>query len=141
MEPYKLQLSCTPGVLDPSFVCTSTCDSVLCGLNQVRILTADSTLRIDSDVFLMYGSIKEHRRALTNGDPCVSALAQHAINHHHEIAWEDAIVVDADPHMYRHRTLEAWHIRQEPNPTNRDRRLLPPVYDSLIGTHPPPDTH
>ena len=41
--------------------------------------------------------IKEHRRALTNGDPCMSALAEHAINHHHDIAWEDAIVVDADP--------------------------------------------
>ena len=44
--------------------------------------------------------IKEHRRALTNSDPCISALAEHAINHHHDIAWEDAIVVDADPHMY-----------------------------------------
>ena len=37
-------------------MCTSTCDSVLCGLKQVRMLTVDSTLRIDSDVFLMYGS-------------------------------------------------------------------------------------
>ena len=69
--------------------------------------------------------IKEHRRALTNGDPCMSALAEHAINNHHNIAWEDAIVVDADPHMYRRQTLEAWHIRQEPNPMNRDRGLLP----------------
>ena len=85
--------------------------------------------------------IKEHRRALTNGDPCMSTLAEHAINHHNNIAWEDAIVVDADPHMYRRQTLEAWHIRQEPNPMNRDRGLLPPVYDSLIRTHPPPDTH
>ena len=78
------------------------------------------------------------KRALTNGDPCMSALAEHAINHHHDIAWE---VVDADPHMYLRQTLEAWHIHQEPNPMNRDRGLLPPVYDSLIRTHPPPDTH
>ena len=84
--------------------------------------------------------IKEHRRALTNGDPCMSALAEHAINHHHNIAWEDATVVDADPHMYRRRTLEAWHIRQEPKPMNRDRGLLPPVYDSLIRTNPPSDS-
>ena len=68
----------------------------------------------------------------------MSTLAEHAINHHYDIAWEDAIVVDADPHMYCRRTLEAWHIRQEPNPMNRDRGLLPPVYDR---THPPPDTH
>ena len=85
--------------------------------------------------------IKEHRRALTNGDPCMSALAEHAINHHHNIAWEDVTVVDADPHMYHHRTLEVWHIHQEPKPMNRDRGLLPPVYDSLIRTHPPPDAH
>ena len=85
--------------------------------------------------------IKKHRRALTNGDPCMSALAEHAINNHYNIAWEDTIVVDADPHMYRRRTLEAWHIRQEPNPMNRVRGLLPPVYDSLIRTHPPSDTH
>ena len=84
--------------------------------------------------------IKEHKRALTNGDPCMSALAEHAINHHHNIAWEDATVVDADPHMYRRRTLEAWHIRQEPKPMNRDRGLLPPVYDSLIRTNPPSDS-
>ena len=71
----------------------------------------------------------------------MSTLAEHAINQHHDIAWEDAIVVDADPYMYRCRTLEAWHIRQEPKPMNRDRGLLPPVYDSLIRTHPPLDTH
>ena len=28
---------------------------------------------------------------------------------------------------------------QEPKPMNRDRGLLPPVYDTLIRTHPPPD--
>ena len=44
---------------------------------------------------------KEHKRTLTNGDPCMSALAEKAINHHHNIALEDATVVDADPHMYR----------------------------------------
>ena len=43
-------------------------------------------------------------------------------------------------YMYRCQTLEAWHIRQEPKPMNRDRGLLPPVYDSLIRTHPPSDT-
>ena len=95
-----------------------------------RFLTAGCTMQL---------RIKEHRRALTNGDPCMSALAEHAINNHHDIAWEDAIVVDADPHMYRHRTLNAWHIRQEPRPMNRDRGLFPLVYDTLVRTHPPPD--
>ena len=44
--------------------------------------------------------LKEHKRALTNGDPWMSALAEHAMNHQHDIAWEDATVVDTDPHMY-----------------------------------------
>ena len=84
--------------------------------------------------------IKEHKRALTNGDPCMSTLAEHAINHHHDISWEDAIVVDADLHMYRRQTLEEWHICQEPKPMNRDRELLPPVYGSLIKTNSPSDS-
>ena len=42
-----------------------------------------------------------NRRALKNGDPCLSALAEHAINHHQYIAWENMTVVDAVPHMYR----------------------------------------
>ena len=95
-----------------------------------RFLTAGCTMQL---------RIKEHGRALTNGDRCMSALGEHAINHHHDIAWEDATVVDADPHMYCRQALEAWHIRQEPRPMNRDRGLLPPVYDTLVRTHPPPD--
>ena len=38
-------------------------------------------------------------------------------------------------------TVEAWHNCQEPKPINRDKGLLPPVYDSLIRIYPPPDTH
>ena len=49
--------------------------------------------------------IKEHRRALTNSDPCMPALTEHAMNHHHDIAWEDATVVDAEPNMYCRRAL------------------------------------
>ena len=51
--------------------------------------------------------------------------------------WDDATVVDTDPHMYRHQALEAWYIRREPGPMNRDRGLLPTVYDSLIRTSEP----
>ena len=52
-----------------------------------RFLTAGCTMQL---------RIKEHRRALTNSDRCMSALGEHAMNHH-DIAWEDATVVDADP--------------------------------------------
>ena len=45
--------------------------------------------------------MKEHKRALANGDPWLSTLAERAMNHQHNIAWKDATVADADPHMYR----------------------------------------
>ena len=45
--------------------------------------------------------MKENKRALANGDPWLSTLAEHAMNHQHDIAWKDATVADADPHMYR----------------------------------------
>ena len=38
------------------------------------------------------------------------ALAEHSINHYHDIAWEDATVVDAEPNMYCCRALEARHF-------------------------------
>ena len=38
-------------------------------------------------------------------------------------------------HMYRRRALEACHIK--PSPMNRDRGLLPPVYDSSKHQNPP----
>ena len=46
------------------------------------------------------GVPKEHKGVLMNGDPWMSALAEHAMNHQHDIASEDATVVDTDSHMY-----------------------------------------
>ena len=34
-----------------------------------------------------------------NGDPKMSALAEHAMNHQHDIAWEDATFVGTKPRM------------------------------------------
>ena len=36
---------------------------------------------------------KEHMRTLTNSDAMTSALAEHAMDTMHEIAWEDAEVL------------------------------------------------
>ena len=41
-----------------------------------------------------------HKRALTNGDPWMSTLAEHAMNHQHDMVWEDLTVVNTDSHMY-----------------------------------------
>ena len=37
--------------------------------------------------------IKEHMQAFTSSDAIASALAEHAINNHHKIAWEEAEVL------------------------------------------------
>jgi len=44
--------------------------------------------------------MNECKSVLKSGDPWMSALADRAINYQHDIAWEDATVADADPHMH-----------------------------------------
>ena len=57
--------------------------------------------------------------------------------------WGPGVPILGGP--YFHVTPITKHLKhgtsEEPKPINRDRGLLPPVYDSLIRTHPPPDTH
>ena len=44
---------------------------------------------------------KEHMRALTNSDAMTSALAEHAMDTMHKIAWEDAVVLASDPYPHQ----------------------------------------
>ena len=75
---------------------------------------------------------KEHMRALTNSDAMTSALAEHAMDTIHKIAWEDAVVLASDSYPHQQCAIEAWHIRSQPLPMNREASLLPPVYNRLI---------
>ena len=50
----------------------------------------------------------------------------------HDIVWLDAQVIDASPLLQQRCTLESWHIRKQPQPLNRERGMLPTVYDQLI---------
>ena len=75
---------------------------------------------------------KEHWRALVNCDTNLSALAEHALERDHAIAWGEATVLDCNKHVHQRCALESWHIRQQQEPMNRERGLLPIVYDSLI---------
>ena len=61
-----------------------------------------------------------------------SALAEHAMDTMHEIAWEDAVVLASNPYPHQQCAIEAWHIRSQPSPMNREAGLLPPVYNGLI---------
>ena len=75
---------------------------------------------------------KEHMQALTNFDAMSSALAEHAMDTMHEIAWEYAVVLASNPYLHQRYAIEAWHIRSQPSPMNREAGLLPPVYNGLI---------
>ena len=76
--------------------------------------------------------LKEHKRALTSGNTAQSAVAEHAVDHVHEIDWKEAEVVDSHPYYRQRCALEAWHIRTEHQTMNRDEGPLPSEYNPLI---------
>ena len=76
--------------------------------------------------------LKEHKRALTSGNTAQSAVAEHAVDHVHEIDWNEAEVVDSHPYYRQRCALEAWHIRTEHQTMNRDEGPLPSEYNPLI---------
>ena len=61
-----------------------------------------------------------------------SALAEHANDTMHETALEDAVVLASNPYPHQQCAIEAWHIRSQTSPMNREAGLLPPVYNGLI---------
>ena len=79
--------------------------------------------------------VKEHRRALTLADTFfnTSAVAEHAMNHSHEILWAQAKVVDHQPDQRQRCLLESWFIRKEgKHAMNRENGNLPEVYSSIL---------
>ena len=58
--------------------------------------------------------LKEHKRALTSGNPAQSAVAEHAMEEMHAIDWEKAQVVDSHPlHTAMHTGGMAHQIGEE----------------------------
>ena len=76
--------------------------------------------------------MKEHKHDLTLMNTLNSARAEHAINNNHVIDWTGARVLDGHDQFLQRCSLEAWHIRAQKQPLNRDKRTLPAVYNSLI---------
>ena len=69
--------------------------------------------------------LKEHKRAVSQGDFNASALAEHAVNTSHQIDWSNAGVLQF---YYQRLYLESWYIQQHKDTLNRERGLLPSVY-------------
>jgi len=63
--------------------------------------------------------------SLTNSDAMTSALAEHAMDTMHKIAWEDAEVLASNPRPYQQCAAKVWHIWSQPLPMNREASLLP----------------
>ena len=64
--------------------------------------------------------LKEHQRAVCNGDVAASAIAEHAWKSDHQFDWERARVLDSCRYLYARCMLESWHINQLADPLNRE---------------------
>ena len=76
--------------------------------------------------------LKEHRRALRNGDMAASALAEHTLTAGHGVDVIKAEVLDSNPYTATRCMLESWHIQRSENKLNRERGNLPEVYTALL---------
>ena len=76
--------------------------------------------------------IKEHKRGYTYAGNITSAVAEHSVNLGHRINWDGAKVIRREQAWYRRCFMESWHIRQNRQSMNKDRGVLPDVYNSLI---------
>ena len=76
--------------------------------------------------------LKEHRRALRNGDVAGSALAEHALMAGHGIDLSKPEVLNSNPHTATRYMFESLHIQHNENKLNRERGNLPEVYTVLL---------
>ena len=76
--------------------------------------------------------IKEHKRGYTCEETVTSAVAEHSMNQQHKIDWDGAEVIAREQGWYKRCFLESWSIRSNRHSMNKDRGLLPDVYNSLI---------
>ena len=76
--------------------------------------------------------IKEHRRAVQNGDVNSSAVAEHAWQRNHYFDWEAAGVIHSSSDWFLRCLIESWHIHREPDPMNRERGSLPQIRSTFL---------
>ena len=76
----------------------------------------------------------EHKRAVRMADFNVSVIAEHAWNAGHGVDWNGVTILDQHKDLHPRLALEAFHIRKQPLPLNRDKGSLPPAYDHLLKT-------
>ena len=76
--------------------------------------------------------MKEHKRAVEQGNTETSAVAEHAWNNDHRVDWEAVEVLDMNyTEWYKRCVVESWHIQSEPAAMNRDQGIMPQIYRTL----------
>ena len=76
--------------------------------------------------------VREHKQAYAAANSINSAVAEHSIQECHRINWEGAEVLATKPGLYQRGYVESWHIRENTSSMNRDKGMLPDIYNSLI---------
>ena len=72
--------------------------------------------------------LREHRRALKNGDLGSSALAKYVFSSNHRVDLSITMVIDTHNHTQTRCMLESWHIQHHQFPRNREKGTLPGLY-------------
>ena len=57
--------------------------------------------------------LKEHKRAVFNGDKETSALAEHVLSTGHNIDWANVSIVASCDHLSQRLYLESWYIQKQ----------------------------
>ena len=73
------------------------------------------------------GWMNTRDRALRMADFNVSAVAEHAWSAGHGVDWNGVTILDQHKDLHPRLALEAFHIRKQPLPLNRDRGSLLPT--------------
>ena len=77
--------------------------------------------------------LDEHKKAIKNQRPDLSALCEHSITKDHIISWTEAKILELETGYRKRLSFESWHINAKPYVMNRnDGRSFPAVCLDLL---------
>ena len=77
--------------------------------------------------------LDEHKRAIKNQRPDLSALGKHFIIMDHIISWTEAKILELETDYRKRLSFKSWHINAKPHVINRNNgSSFPAVYLGLL---------
>ena len=64
--------------------------------------------------------LDEHKRAIKNQRPDLSALCEHSITMDHIISWTEAKILELETDYRKRLSFESWHINEKLHAMNRN---------------------